>query len=347
MGGMRRRLIAAQPHLVTASGETLSVAVAEPKVQRLAVTFTPVQSGSGTPSPSNVRPISGFSEIPVYLTVSANLFDKAAVTQGYYIKSNGDLAGDNTWCISPYIPVSGLASISYLGLTTVGNAPQSAWYDASKNFISSFKQATGSNTISVPSGAAYARFSVFFRASSDPDTFMVVSGSQIGTYEPYRGITPTANLGGTYYDGTVDLVSGVMTVTKHGFTGTQSGLDIRFDHAETTIVVGLIVMNTSGLPGYGGEMISSRFSTSIASGNAGRMVISGAGLFFVMPRSDFSGTPDDAAVKQWFVDHPTTFVYTLATPQTVTLTPQTIAALRGQQTVTSPAGSVEISYWTH
>lgn len=332
----RQRMIAAQPHLVTATGESLAVNITEPKINRLAVSFLPVQTGSGTPSPSNVRPISGFSEIPVYLTASKNLFDKSAVTRGYYIKSNGQLAGDNTWCLSPYIPVSGQASISYLGLTTVGNAPYSAWYDASKNFISSFKQAVGTNTINIPSGAAYARFSVFVGASGpNLDSFMVVGGSQIGNYEPYRGISPSISLGGTYYGGTVDLVSGVMTVTM-GFNSFRWGYGYVAETQMSNYTMRAFPLSakSSNTASPGKSCCNmAPWTSAVWARDENHYYFSVSGNIAIgLP----NGTNDETVI---------TAAYELETPQTVQLTPQTIAALRGQQTVTSPAGSVEIGYW--
>ena len=343
----RQRMIAAQPHLVTATGESLAVNITEPKINRLAVSFLPVQTGSGTPSPSNVRPISGFSEIPVYLTASKNLFDKSAVTRGYYIKSNGQLAGDNTWCLSPYIPVSGQASISYLGLTTVGNAPYSAWYDASKNFISSFKQAVGTNTINIPSGAAYARFSVFVGASGpNLDSFMVVGGSQIGNYEPYRGISPSISLGGTYYGGTVDLVSGVMTVT-HSLAVYDGSSDESWS-VETASAGTNFYIRVQDAQASTYNVLCSTAVKRAEGGTytQGTCYISGA-RNFNLAIGDLISITTVSGFKTWLASHNVQLYYPLATPQTVTLTPQTIAALRGQQTVTSPAGAVEISYWTH
>ena len=44
----------------------------------LTIPFTPVQSGSGDPSPENVRPISGITGLTAYRT-GKNMFDKNAV----------------------------------------------------------------------------------------------------------------------------------------------------------------------------------------------------------------------------------------------------------------------------
>lgn len=103
----RRRIIEAQPHLVTASGETLEINVAERKVEKLKVSFYPVQTGSGTPSPTNVRPISGWSSISVALGSQTATADFSSAIHG-----------------------GTLDLVSGTGLTT-WNIRESTWSDAS------------------------------------------------------------------------------------------------------------------------------------------------------------------------------------------------------------------------
>lgn len=228
----RRRIIAAQPHLVTASGSSVLVNIAEPKIERLKVTFSPVQTGSGTPSPSNVRPIMGWATI----------------------------------------------------------------------------------------------------------------AASIGT------VPVDITLGGTYYGGTVDLVSGVMTVTW----GT---LDLGSLNYFTVADTGGNLFRTTGTRGTirpadwmggvleakcqiytsrsGDETYRGVYDYSMGTDGTGQLYIydsSRTGMTAAQFKSSVSGIP---------------LVYRYIDPITVTLTPQTILALRGQQTVTSPAGSVSISYWTH
>lgn len=48
----------------------------------------------------------------------------------------------------------------YIGLTDVGNAPYSAFYNENKDFISSFKQSAGNNYLNKVENAKYVRFSI-------------------------------------------------------------------------------------------------------------------------------------------------------------------------------------------
>ena len=56
---MRRRILLSTPHKATASGSNLQLLFAASKVESLIIGFNATQSGSGNPSPSNVRPITG------------------------------------------------------------------------------------------------------------------------------------------------------------------------------------------------------------------------------------------------------------------------------------------------
>lgn len=62
---LRRGIIASQPHLETISGTSLSFKSAVKKPESLIVNIEPIQSGTGDPSPDNIRPISGRTKATV------------------------------------------------------------------------------------------------------------------------------------------------------------------------------------------------------------------------------------------------------------------------------------------
>lgn len=62
----RRKIIANSPHLMSAEGAVVSFADgADLPLKSLIVDIDPVQSGSGDPSPTNIRPISGWNAVNV------------------------------------------------------------------------------------------------------------------------------------------------------------------------------------------------------------------------------------------------------------------------------------------
>lgn len=190
MMDLRRRVMMAggfSEDTATGNPLTFQTNLAKP-LKSLLIPFTPIQA-SGTPSPSIVLPITGFSGVTVN-RCGRNLFDKNNQKTGYLINSSGEEKSSSSgWNISNYIPVFGQTEITYQGLTTVGSAPRSAWYDNNLNVISVFKQAVGVNTIEVPPNAYYIRFSVVHQTGGafDDDVFMVEYGETASAYEPYTG----------------------------------------------------------------------------------------------------------------------------------------------------------------
>ncbi len=145
-------------------------------VSKVDTNYEPYTGGIASPNPSYPQEIYSAGD-------NINKFNKNAVTEGYYIASDGTETANNSWCISNYMEVSKV--ISYQGLTQTGTAPYSAWYDSNKNFISSFKQAYH-GTKDVPSNAKYVRFSVNISSSyNDLNTFKVEEGSVETPYSPY------------------------------------------------------------------------------------------------------------------------------------------------------------------
>ena len=112
-----------------------------------------------------------------------NLYDKLVYTDNYYISSTGTETSNGNWIITGYIPVSPNTKYIYQGLTNVGTSPYSAYYDTNKNYISSFKQAIGTNSITTPNNAYYVRFSINKSGGlQDRNTFMIFISTM---YEPY------------------------------------------------------------------------------------------------------------------------------------------------------------------
>ncbi|MBQ9023820.1 MAG: hypothetical protein IJ105_01210 [Bacilli bacterium] len=119
-----------------------------------------------------------------------NLFNKNNITEGVCLNGDGTTREASNFCISDYIPVKMLKKYTYQGLTNIGNETYSEYYSSDKTYISSFQQQTGVNTITVPIGVAYVRFSIR-TSSSDQDTFQIEPGEVATDYTEYKKIIPT------------------------------------------------------------------------------------------------------------------------------------------------------------
>ncbi|QAX91951.1 putative tail fiber protein [Klebsiella phage YX3973] len=109
-----------------------------------------------------------------------NLFDKAAVTSGYYVNyKTGNLITNASYSASDYIPVT--AGQNY----TQSFSHQTAFYDANKTYISGVNALVSpstARTLTIPAGAAYVRMSV---ANTALDTMQFEKGNESTGYQPY------------------------------------------------------------------------------------------------------------------------------------------------------------------
>ena len=109
-----------------------------------------------------------------------NLFDKAAVTSGYYVNyKTGNLITNASYSASDYIPVT--AGQNY----TQSFSHQTAFYDANKTYISgvnALASPSKARTLTIPAGAAYVRMSV---ANTALDTMQFEKGNESTSYQPY------------------------------------------------------------------------------------------------------------------------------------------------------------------
>lgn len=177
-----------------------------------------VQSGSGDPSPDNVRPITGWDALTLYHT-GRNMIKFPYIDGG---------AGD---------------TISKNGLTiTIGE-------DGSVHVVGTASTTTFVNLCSMPGLAesnitegsmvggitatdcryTYANGLVTIRVSGgttvDKTYYPMLTTSGAAAFEPYDGVTLTAELPETVYGGRLDWTKGVLTVT-HGHIEAYAGEDV-------------------------------------------------------------------------------------------------------------------------
>lgn len=301
--------------------------------------INPVQSGTGTPSPQNVRPISGFSALNVTRT-GKNLFNKATITLNNFINANGSIQSSNGWSASDYISVKPNTTYYLSGITNGGSIAKHAFYKADKTFISAINNTT--YQITTPNECCYIRLSLL---STSPDNAQLELGSTATDFEPYNGQTATVNFGQTVYKGVLDVTNGKVTVT-HGYLfvdGSTSVVSVGQASGLNYVIVsntGIDSINTSATH----PIVSNEFdsSTIIAVGNA---YITGYGKTLVAILPDQTVTTV-AQANTWFSNNNAQFVYELATPIEIDTTPENLSALSGQtnNVYSDTNGDTEVKY---
>lgn len=118
-----------------------------------------------------------------------NIFDKSAVTTGFYFNVNGSPSSNSSYSISDYMPVNSDKDYFIGRDETRGTGTATAchvWYDESKEIIR--VDNGGGKTFSPPEGAHFLRISISSVIDEVFSIIQVKEGSSYGIYEPYSPI---------------------------------------------------------------------------------------------------------------------------------------------------------------
>lgn len=297
----------------------------------------------------NICPISGRTGLSVYRT-GVNVWDEVWELGGIDGSGNNQ-SGTDRIRSKNYIPVTPGATYYYYINSTYGIY---AWgYDSSKTYVGRVPSngwAISNNTVTIPSGVYYIRIVVQpgYGTTYNNDISINYPSTDTG-YHAYAGNTYAADWtseAGTVYHGTVDPVTGLLTVDRIGITPNVKSLQS---------------INAYGIANFLFSFPQNALNTQIAKENAISNVlktqtssIASTTEQGIMIANDFNGYVRlDSAVAStkeqantWISDNGLLFVYELATPITYQLTPQEVATLLGANRVWSDAGDISLVYHT-
>lgn len=353
----RMRMIASQPHKFSAAGETLYVNIGEPKIGKLEVEFGPRQGGIGMPSPTNPRPISGWSSISVRMH-GKNLFDYANAEfadQKIRNDSGTEVTDGMEMYLKTPIPVNPGSKITLSGLPNDATTKRVYYLDSSLGWISRDSHAEAASfTVTIPQNCYYIQIQLR-RALAQWNQVQIEYGTAATSYEAYRNTTAQVDLGGTYYGGTVDLVSGTMIVTHELVAYQSSQVNYIADKNEFKIIYlnlgsRYAPYSSTGIEVFGDQYIQGVnvlnytnppvYSVSTPPANP-------TSIFLKVYATDLP-TQDIAGAQAYLNSTQPSFYVPLATPETIQLDPQTISLLRQQYIVKESANNhVAIDYWTY
>lgn len=367
----RRRILLTTPHAVTttpapvASFDTDMVG----KLRSAKFAFLPVQSGSGDPSPTNVRPISGWDGVTVELA-GKNLL-KSVILQGGVNGDNGTLTENNKQIrtdISCYkagnYVISNSNSEFYVRIfvyaldgTYIRSESRYAWQIPPHSFslvgdrLVIFNWSAADSSVITPSDLINPQLEL---------------GSIATPYTPYTGSTHpvTWQSAGTIYGGYVDVCKGVVVAewVSCSFEGDVCST-LWYDVDSSRDTLGFyrnanIWSNTDyPTPVDGGGIFDYCKVGTVYNENtpwvARFLFMNGSFNRFEMrlPKSVLADITSESAAKQSVVSyldaHPLQAVYKIS-PITYALTPTIIKSLRGANNLWSNAnGDATITYWTH
>ena len=216
----------------TVSGATVQCTPVANYPLGVQVEITPMQEGTGDPSPENVRPIVGRDSVSV-IRCGKNLLDISnmqTITRNgvtFQLENGGiHVSGTATGNVDSPIFKIFLSSGTYIDNMKKANF---SWLLGTSFVV---QRSDGSNyyytanqpfTIKEDEKPLYWYFMVRNGATLDEIVYPQIElGSTTTAYEPYQGNTYTVWLGQTVYGGTLDVRTGTLTVT-HGEIAAYNG----------------------------------------------------------------------------------------------------------------------------
>lgn len=185
----------------------------------LTIPFSPVQNTSnGEPSPTNICPITGWDGVQVTRT-GANMFD-GECESGYINVTTGQPdTNDNRYRTKNYISV--FPDTTYYAKWSAHQTANNVvcricYYDMNKDYISASGSVYTNGTFTTPSNAWFMKFFVNEAFSNYDNDISINYPATATTYEPYTSTTIPVDWtseAGTVYGGTLDSLTGVLTVT--------------------------------------------------------------------------------------------------------------------------------------
>lgn len=360
---------------VTASGDLVHITDgAAMPVKSLITHIEPVQSGSGTPSPENVRPISGWAGAVLNRTGKnlVNVADKSG-TVSYYadVPLNYKVKLGQVLTLSVDVETSIEPFNVSLGIGTA-----SAY---KKDISSKGTQYNGRVSVTVTITAEHLASGeyLFFRCprygTSDPATYTVkniqlVLNTGDTSYEEPKVVQCNAQFGQTVYGGELDWKTGVLTKRKHGivFTGNETFVRRAWDDYSGEPVLATNQLEYRADYNYRQPTRVITKNTHFADVGTTNLIQSTEGvtiygestwtqMFFRIPRSVYGATAsntDEELItlwKNWLAAQyaagtPFTVVYDLYTPEEIQLTPQQILSIEGENNIWSDTGETEVTY---
>lgn len=327
--------------------------------KKVVSTIVPVQAGSGTPSPTNARPITGFTECAVL-----NISD---LTNKYYFM--GLLKGTHGFVDLGTLPWAYTSSSQqfYVSYNTITNAPKIPPTNVKANAICSnyevvardnatnltFCIATNGNFVVYDNN--YTNATTFRSAmlgvkliyELETPTTPTITDAQMQTLLTafgYNGSSATIQFGaaGTVYGARVELISGKLVVDRGIVTDVSNFTLYKNSSSPTNYLYYAGIGNISNVDRTEPLFICSH-APILDSPPVDEVGISYAGVVYF----NFGALVDNTVegFKSFWTTNGIQLAYKLATPQEYQLTPAQLRSLVGANRLTSSTGEVtEVEY---
>ena len=337
------------------------------KLYDMKVSFSPKQAGSGDPSPSNIRPITGWDGVNIHRS-GKNLLDvndekKLAFNSSYsnwssengIVTITGNATGGYIMLCTPNTQYAYSFDTTYRGGDLAIRVYEFAEYPTlltNGSLIYNENTTTSRPPVTFTTSATGKWLVVGFYGHHGSGNEITISnmqvelGSTATAYEPYSGtIIPISwqTEAGTVYCGTLDAMTGVLTVTHKRVKVSD------FTWTYNTNGVMRMASNTPSDMLRDGLVISDNYKTVPKVGNwSSFQTVDDYSITQYAPSDNLCIVIKDSryTVPATFVSEQgnVEIVYELAEPYVVQLDPVQIALLAGTNIVWTDADTAEIAY---
>ena len=295
---------------------------------------------------SNICPISGHTECKV--TRTGKNICNSALEVGNFDNDGYNSVNANRLRLKDFVPVVAGQTITVSFNSTAIDRFALSGYAGNEYSNNPRIQSTGWNnneaSITIDSGVKYIRLN--FRPATEQavspsmiSNLQIEYGSTATTYEPYAGQTYTIDLDGTRYGGTLDVTTGVLTVTHASVDMGDLTWDYRSDYA-FFYAMNLVVSSLDLKSSMYKTLTSQKTSSQMASVDNYSITKQTGYPTLLVKNTDYTDSPTFKTAMSGVQ-----LVYELATPTTVQLTPTEVTTLLGQNNIWADSGDiVEVTY---
>ena len=335
----------------------------EPVVD-LIIDIEPAQSGSGDPTPVNVRPITGFTGANIYKT-GLNLLDRSKESENYRLDNLGRLTANSNYCTSDWISVKPDTIYYGKNLITQSYGYAICFYKSkSVSDFTRYKNFTGtgstpvSGTFYPENDEAYIRVSYWKNQSTHasgiyyPDTYhddKVFNGGMIPITFP--------NEAGTVFGGSIYPVKGKLYkafdyLVLDGTTNKASNLSLTPNDSDYTNIRGKYTVEIADLPNdvpyNDGRSICSHF---VWQSYAARTTVYPDQIYYSTSEGVVRWASSEFETLEEFNDYlegqynngtPVTLVYPLASQVEYNFTGEEINTLSGYNNIWADTGNINL-----
>lgn len=303
-------------------------------LKELKISIVAQQSGSGDPSPTNVRPITGWTSANIYVNNKnfVNIADSTISSTGYVLNN-----------VAINVP-KGSFVLSFDFSGTTGSSASIRFDDENGNVVytTSKTVTSGKNAVNITLNTKASYIKIYSQSIGTYSNFQIEKGAQATDYVALSQTINNINwqsTAGTVYGGTLNVRTGVLTVDAIKITlDSTSSWSQLTGYITSEIIDGMAVTDK-----YAGMCNWLHVLNSIGKGiligsNTRRLYVGNEML------SDLSLADVDAWIT-YLGNHPLEVTVPLATPITYQLTPTEIRSLLGLNNVFADCGAVtELKY---